>query len=148
MANFTQAEVNKIRATFEDIKNRTKQPDGVISKDPNDKPYADGYAMMAELLDNRLSTDDSLSKAEKQELTYVKNWFEGAEKVNRGEGAFSTMIRTYSDTQGELRYNKVFGADKMQEASNKIGLNAFETFDNNFNKKIPDYTMPDMDFIA
>ncbi|WP_305272225.1 hypothetical protein [Moraxella sp. ZY210820] len=28
----------------------------------------------------------------------------GAEKVNRGKGLFSTMIRTYSDVQGKLRY--------------------------------------------
>lgn len=148
MANFTQTEINMILSTFDNILSRL-EADKVTVKDPNDKPYADGYAMMASLLQNRLNNDSSLSPADRQELTNVMHWFEGAEKVNRGEGSFSAMIRTYSDTQGELRYNHSFGADKMQEASNKIGLNAFDEI-----KKLAgsDGTNPvpllDMQFIA
>ncbi|MBS9781762.1 MAG: hypothetical protein KGV56_04640 [Gammaproteobacteria bacterium] len=149
MANFTQTEINKIKAIFADIKNRT-EGDNLTAKDPNDKPFADGYAMMAELLANRLATDTLLSNGERQELQYVQNWFSGAEKVNRGEGSFSTMIRTYSDVQSQLRYNESVTDAKMQEASNKIGLNAFEAFEKQFfpQEGSPDYTMPNMDFIA
>lgn len=45
--------------------------------------------------------------------------------MNRGQGSFSTMIRTYSDVQGKLRYGSAFSKELMQQASNKIGLNAF-----------------------
>lgn len=73
-------------------------------------------------------------------------WFEGAEKVNRGEGSFSTMIRTYSDVQGKLRYGSAFDENMMQQASNKVGLNAFEELYKSINKGILD--IPTMEIIA
>lgn len=94
MANFTQRELDLISATYADIQSRMN---GNHAINPNDKPIADGYAMMARLLKDRLASDSTLTEAERTEMTYVMTWFQGAEKVNRGEGSFSTMIRTYSD---------------------------------------------------
>ena len=33
----------------------------------------------------------------------VKNWFRGAEQANAGQGAYSAVIRTYSQRQMQLR---------------------------------------------
>ena len=49
MANFTQAEIEQIQAIINDIDIRMYK-DGRTAKDPNDKPIAEGYAMMARLL--------------------------------------------------------------------------------------------------
>lgn len=53
MANFTQAEIAQIQATINDIDVRMFK-DGRTAKDPNDKPIAEGYAVMARLLKDRL----------------------------------------------------------------------------------------------
>ncbi|WLF84385.1 hypothetical protein [Moraxella sp. ZY210820] len=103
MATFTQSEVSRIKAMYENITNRMNDS-GTIALNPNDKPIAEGYALMANLLKNRLESDKTLTADERESMTYVMTWFLGAEKVNRGEGSFSTMIRTYSDVQGKLRY--------------------------------------------
>lgn len=57
---FTQSEINSILNTFENIKSRMNIGTST-SLDPNDRPIADGYAMMANLLKNRLITDKRLS---------------------------------------------------------------------------------------
>lgn len=132
MATFTQEEVGKIKETFDKI-DRRMLPNGTTPIHADDKPIADGYAMMAKLLQNRLNADHSLSPAERTEIEYVKTWFEGAEKVNRGTGLFSTLIRTYSDIQGELRYGSKFTSELMQQASNKVGHNAFKNLNENIN---------------
>lgn len=110
MANFTQSEVTLILDTFENIKSRMNI-DTNTSLDLNDKPIADRYAMMAKLLQDKLANDTTLTEAKKKETAYVMTWFLGTEKVNRGEGSFSTMIRTDSDVQGKLRYGSEFGAE-------------------------------------
>ena len=146
MANFTQRELDLISATYADIQSRMN---GNHAINPNDKPIADGYAMMARLLKDRLASDSTLTEAERTEMTYVMTWFQGAEKVNRGEGSFSTMIRTYSDVQGKLRYGSEFGAEKMQEASNKIGINAFSEIEQQAGKnKTNPVPLLNMKFIA
>ena len=114
MANFTQEELVQIQTIYNDINSRMSG-DWLTALNESDKPVADGYAMMAELLKKRLENDNTLTDSERTEITYVMTWFQGAEKVNRGQGSFSTMIRTYSDTQGELRYGSIFGAEMMQK---------------------------------
>ena len=49
MATFTQAEVNRIKAMYNNIINRMNDS-GTIALNPNDKPIAEGYAMMVDLL--------------------------------------------------------------------------------------------------
>lgn len=90
MANFTQAEIEQIQAIINDIDIRMYK-DGRTAKDPNDKPIAEGYAMMARLLKERLANDPTLTEVERTEISHVMTWFQGAEKVNRGESAFSVM---------------------------------------------------------
>lgn len=123
MANFTQRELEIISTAYADIKFRMNGNNAINS---NDRPIAEGYALMTNLLKNRLESDNTLTVDERESMTYVMTWFQGAEKVNRGEGSFSTMIRTYSDVQGKLRYGSEFGADLMQQASNRIGIKAFD----------------------
>ena len=146
MANFTQQELKKIQETFDNIKTRMDM-DTYSSLSPNDKPIAEGYAMMARLLKDRLTNDSTLTEAERATISHVMAWFQGAEKVNRSEGAFSIMIRTYSDKQGELRYGSGFSVEQMQKASNRIGLNAFIELERQIlsNQPVP---LLDMQFIA
>ena len=145
MANFTQEELVQIQTIYNDINSRMSG-DWLTALNESDKPVADGYAMMAELLKKRLENDNTLTDSERTEITYVMTWFQGAEKVNRGQGSFSTMIRTYSDTQGELRYGSIFGAEMMQKASNKIGSRAFDQIIENQSDDI--FTIPSMNDIA
>jgi|JI10StandDraft_1071094.scaffolds.fasta_scaffold26575_5 serralysin len=50
-------------------------------------------------------------------------WLRGATQANKGEGAFSDLIRGYTNTQYQLRYKEVLSDEKMQEASNKVAEN-------------------------
>ena len=53
----------------------------------------------------------------------VKRWFAGAEQANAGRGAFSVIIREYSQRQLELR-GGTYTPELMQDASNKVATNA------------------------
>ena len=146
MANFTQRELEIISTAYADIKFRMNGNNAINS---NDRPIAEGYALMTNLLKNRLESDNTLTVDERESMTYVMTWFQGAEKVNRGEGSFSTMIRTYSDVQGKLRYGSEFGADLMQQASNRIGIKAFDKIlAKKSDGSYEDTTIPNMEFIA
>lgn len=90
MANFTQAEITQIQNTVSNILARMSD-DGEMALNSNDKPIAEGYAMMARLLKERLANDPTLTEVERTEISHVMTWFQGAEKVNRGESAFSVM---------------------------------------------------------
>ena len=68
------------------------------------------------------------------EVKPVRIWFDGATKVNSGEGVFSTLIREYTHTQGELHWNRRFTdfdslttVSEIQEASNQVARNAQES---------------------
>lgn len=85
MANFTQKELALIASAFKNIEDRMQDNSAI---NPDDKPIADGYAMMANLLKNRLNSDNTLTATERENMNYVMTWF----KVNRGIGSFSTLI--------------------------------------------------------
>jgi serralysin len=53
-------------------------------------------------------------------------WLRGATEANKGEGAFSALIRTYTETQYQLRYGTALPTDKMQEASNAVAQNLID----------------------
>jgi len=68
------------------------------------------------------------------EVLPVRIWFEGATKVNGDQGAFSTLIREYTQTQGELHWERRFSdfqsaseVSEMQEASNQVARRAEDT---------------------
>lgn len=53
-------------------------------------------------------------------------WLRGATEANKGEGAFSALIRGYTETQYQLRYGTPIPknpTDKMQEASDAVAKN-------------------------
>lgn len=71
-------------------------------------------------------TTDSGSGAPKDDpqVLPVRIWFEGAAKVNGEQGAFSTLIREYTQLQGELHWDRRFTdfqsateVSEIQEAS-------------------------------
>lgn len=47
-------------------------------------------------------------------------WLRGATQVNAGHGSFAALIRTYTETQHELRYGTAIPEGMMQEASNAV----------------------------
>lgn len=62
----------------------------------------------------------------------VRLWFDGASKVNAGEGSFSVLIREYTQNQGILHWGQRFGVfqpsgalSKIQEASNALARSTF-----------------------
>lgn len=75
-------------------------------------------------------------------------WLRGATQANKGVGAYSTIIRTYTDMQYKLRYNQELGDDLMQQASDKVAenllLNLFGEGDNPSERGI----LPSIDKIA
>ena len=72
-----------------------------------------------------LKTDTGLGAPDlNPEVKPVRIWFDGATKINSGEGVFSTLIREYTQTQGELHWNYRFtnfesisSVSEIQEAS-------------------------------
>lgn len=57
----------------------------------------------------------------------VKNWFRGAEQANAGQGAYSAVIRAYSQRQMELRgIGHLYTPALMQVASNQVAINALK----------------------
>ncbi len=72
------------------------------------------YETLANLLQNKYavaSTDSTVL------------WLRGAAEANADRGAFSDLIRTYTETQYQLRYGTTLPAGKMQEASDAVARN-------------------------
>ena len=56
-----------------------------------------------------------------------KNWFRGAEQANAGQGAYSALIRTYSQRQMQLRsIGGLYTPELMQAASDEVATNALK----------------------
>jgi len=95
-----------------------------LQKDGNAKLmlWGDVYNAVADMI--KPNIDDN------QELKSVWMWFGGAAKVNRGEGAFSTLIREYTYRQGGLHFGdgaEGFNSAGMQEASDEVARNAVKS---------------------
>ncbi|WP_238587769.1 hypothetical protein, partial [Caenimonas sp. SL110] len=50
-------------------------------------------------------------------------WLRGATEANADRGTFSTLIRSFTETQYQLRYGSSLPAGKMQEASDAVAMN-------------------------
>jgi trimeric autotransporter adhesin len=50
-------------------------------------------------------------------------WLRGATEANAGRGAFSALIRGYTESQYQLRYGTAIPTGKLQEASNEVAKN-------------------------
>ncbi len=53
-------------------------------------------------------------------------WLRGAIEANAERGAMAALIRTYTETQYQLRYGRAMPTGKMQEASNAIAENLMQ----------------------
>ncbi len=81
-----------------------------------------------------LSTDTGTGSPDQDlDVLPVRIWFEGAAKVNSGEGVFSTLIREYTQVQAELHYDRRFTdfeslttVSEVQDASNQVARNAHD----------------------
>lgn len=67
----------------------------------------------------------------------VRIWFNGAADVNAGIGAFSVLIREYTQNQGVLHFGERFGVfqptgalSEIQEASNELARSTFNALQN------------------
>lgn len=75
------------------------------------------YEALANLLQNTYgvaSTDNTVL------------WLRGATEANAGRGSFSELIRTYTETQYQLRYETSIPVGKMQAASNEVANNLLD----------------------
>jgi hypothetical protein len=97
---FTQAEQDELQGYF------------------NSQNWAEAYRRTAEMLDIENGSDA---------LNQVQLWFHGAYLVNTGQGAFSDIIRYYTERQGQLHFGEDEGlgnfapyGSEMQRASNKV----------------------------
>jgi len=74
------------------------------------KPYADAYAQIHAYIAGQPGVPSN-----------VTAWFAGAEKVNRGFGAFSTFIREYTNSQSQIRTGETLSTGELDAASDAIG---------------------------
>lgn len=66
---------------------------------------------------------DGLSKKNDSSLTQTILWLRGATEANANRGAFSALIRAYTETQSQLRFGVKPDGLTMQAASNQIAEN-------------------------
>lgn len=82
------------------------------------------YEKVSELLQAAISIG-AVAAADMAETEAAILWFDGAVKVNKGEGAFSTFIREYTARQFELRFGSSsmdVVIDQMQAVSDAIAV--------------------------
>ena len=76
-----------------------------------------GYWQIYEWLGD-LIVDKGVSPANSSVL-----WLRGATEANAGRGSMSALIRSYSESQYQLRYGASVPIGKMQEASDEVARN-------------------------
>ena len=103
MTTLTTAELDLLQA-------KASQAEAAQSGQKN---YWQIYQWLGDLLQQKgvAATDSSLL------------WLRGATEANAGRGAFSALIRSYTETQYKLRYGTDIPGGKLQEASDKVAQN-------------------------
>lgn len=77
-----------------------------------------GYWQIYQTLADKLENDYGYPTTHSTVL-----WLRGATQANHGVGAFSALIRAYTNTQYQLRYNQELSDDSMQQASDQVAEN-------------------------
>ena len=72
----------------------------------------------------------------------VRLWLDVATGANANEGLQSAFIRTYTNRQALLRLGREFTPEEMQEASNQVARNLFESL------RVASWTLPTIDVVA
>jgi Ca2+-binding RTX toxin-like protein len=79
----------------------------------------------------------------------AKLWLDVAIDANGGSGAYSALIRAYTVRQGQLRLNKTFSEELMQESSNQVAVNFMNTLvHGSLRDNLAPWTVPSIGQIA
>ncbi|WP_426205604.1 calcium-binding protein [Pseudomonas sp. TWP3-1] len=112
-----------------------------------------GCALLYQSLSNILSEKLlAVSGFDKEEISFLKSaklWLDVAIDANGGQGAYSALIRAYTQRQGELRLNTQFSESKMQESSNQVAVNFMNTLiKGSIENELAPWTVPSISQIA
>src|SRR5437773_7806725 len=80
-----------------------------------------GYWQIYETLATLLVTQYGVSPVDSTVL-----WLRGATEANAGRGAMADLIRTYTQTQYQLRYGMSVTPQQMQQASDGVAQNLLD----------------------
>ncbi len=108
---FTEQEQARIQAVYDEAEQRQT-------------PWWRLYEEVSSLLQAAFDRGD-VAPADIEETKAAALWFDGAVKVNKGEGVFSTFIREYTAKQFELRFGSSsmdVVIDQMQAVSDAIAV--------------------------
>jgi Ca2+-binding RTX toxin-like protein len=107
------------------------------------------YQILSDMIGEKLSGSMVFNEAVKKVFKSAKLWLDVAIDANGGHGAYSALIRAYTVRQGQLRLNKIFSDELMQESSNQVAVNFMNTLLNGSHKyNLAPWTVPSIDQIA
>jgi Ca2+-binding RTX toxin-like protein len=81
------------------------------------------YQLLSDVIGEKISRSIVFDEYIKRILISAKLWLDVAIDANGGHGAYSALIRAYTVRQGQLRLNKTFSEELMQESSNQVAAN-------------------------
>lgn len=84
---------------------------------------ADVYQVIYDVISEKLSDTSGYDDNTISDLKSARLWFSVAIEANGGTGPYSTLIRDYTLTQGELRLGREFSEGELQGASNQVAAN-------------------------
>ena len=107
------------------------------------------YRALSDVIDERLSEPSFSDDAVRKTLKSAKLWLDVAIDANGGSGAYSALIRAYTIRQGQLRLNKVFSDELIQQSSNQVAVNFVNTLINGSpSDNLAPWTIPAINQIA
>ncbi|MHC8355337.1 calcium-binding protein [Pseudomonas sp. LB3P81] len=107
------------------------------------------YQALSEMIGEKLSGSVVFDENIKKILKSAKLWLDVAINANGGNGAYSALIRAYTMRQGQLRLNKVFSDELMQESSNQVAVNFMNALMyGSLKDNLAPWTVPSIDQIA
>lgn len=90
------------------------------TSDTNARPL---YEALSILIDQKISNPSAFDQQTLSNLQSVKLWLDVAIGANSNEGMHAAFIRTFTQTQAELRLGRPLTAAEMQNASNAVAGN-------------------------
>ncbi len=99
--------------------------------------YAGAYREAA-----RMASDDQGSPIYEADK-WVIQWLRGAADVNEGVGPFSTLIRTFTSTQHEIRHGSSLSGETLSQISNKIAEKVIQDIITS-----PNWELPNLEIIG
>ncbi|CAI9002795.1 calcium-binding protein [Pseudomonas sp. IT-P294] len=107
------------------------------------------YQKLSDMIGEKLSGLVVFDESVKKVFKSAKLWLDVAIDANAGRGAYSALIRAYTVRQGQLRLNKMFSDELMQESSNQVAVNFMNTLlYGSLKFNLAPWTVPAIDQIA